>query len=112
MNEASGEQLADVSNAIVRILSEGYGRGPTKAKSFAFDNYLFTVLEDVLTTVEQTLVESGEEELVRTVRLSFQESIARDIRGEVERILGRDVVGYHSQVAFHPPMAFEFFVLD
>lgn len=112
MNEPGGEQLAAVSNAIVRILSEGYGRGPTKVKTYAFDNYLFTVLEDLLTTVERTLVDSGEEELVRTVRLSFQETIAGDIKREVEEITGRTVLAYHSQVTFHPPMGFEIFVLD
>jgi uncharacterized protein YbcI len=112
MSDPAGEQLAAVSNATVRILSEGYGRGPTKAKTYAFDNYLFTVLEDILTTVERTLVDSGQEDLVRTVRLCFQETIAGDIKREVEQITGRTVVAYHSQVTFDPPMGFEIFVLD
>jgi uncharacterized protein YbcI len=60
-----GELLADVSNAIVGILAECYGRGPTKAKSYMFDDYLITVLEDLLTTVEHTLVDNGKEDLVR-----------------------------------------------
>jgi uncharacterized protein YbcI len=106
-----GERLAAVSNVIVTILSECYGRGPTKAKTFAFDNYLFTVLEDILTTVERTLVDRGEEELVRTVRLTFQEAIADRISSEVAAIAGREVVAYHSQVTFHPAMGFEIFVL-
>jgi uncharacterized protein YbcI len=106
-----GERLAAVSNAIVAIFSEGYGRGPTRAKTYAFDNYLFTVLEDLLTTVERTLVDCGEEDLVRTVRLTFQEATADRLTSEVARIVGRDVVAYHSQVTFHPPMGFEMFVL-
>ena len=112
MNEPGGEQLAAISNAIVRILSESYGRGPTKAKTYAFDRYLFTVLEGILTTVERTLVDTGHEDLVRTVRLSFQETIAGDIKREVEQITGRTVLAYHSQVTFHPPMGFEIFVLE
>jgi len=106
-----GERLAAVSNAIVAIFSECYGRGPTRAKTYSFDNYLFTVLEDLLTTVERTLVDNGEEDLVRTVRLTFQEAIADRITSEVARIVGRDVVAYHSQVTFHPPMGIEMFVL-
>ena len=106
-----GERLAAVSNAIVTIFSECYGRGPTKAKTYAFDNYLFTVLEDILTTVERTLVDRGEEQLVRTVRLTFQEAFAERITSEVAAIVGRQVVAYHSQVTFHPPMGFEIFVL-
>jgi len=33
----SGEKLAEISNAVVRILRDGYGRGPTKAKSYIVD---------------------------------------------------------------------------
>ena len=106
-----GERLAAVSNAIVSIFSECYGRGPTKAKTYAFDNYVFTVLEDILTTVERTLVDRGEARLVRTVRLTFQEAFADRITSEVAEILGREVVAYHSQVTFDPPMGFEIFVL-
>ena len=106
-----GERLAAVSNAIVSIFSECYGRGPTKAKTYAFDNYVFTVLEDILTTVERTLVDRGEARLVRTVRLTFQEAFADRITSEVAEIMGREVVAYHSQVTFDPPMGFEIFVL-
>ena len=106
-----GERLAAVSNAVVAILGECYGRGPTKAKTYAIDGYLFTVLEDLLTTVERTLVDCGEEDLVRTVRLTFQETTADRLTTEVARIVGRDVIAYHSQVTFHPPMGFEMFVL-
>jgi uncharacterized protein YbcI len=106
-----GERLAAISNAIVTIFAEYYGRGPTKAKSYAFDNYVITVLEDILTTVERTLVERGEEDLVRTVRLTFQEATAERFTSAVSEIAGREVVGYHSQVTFNPSIGFEIFVL-
>jgi uncharacterized protein YbcI len=106
-----GERLAAISSAIVTVFAECYGRGPTKAKTYSFDNYLVTVLEDILTTVEQTLVDRGQEDLVRRVRLTFQEAEAERFTSEVAAISGREVVGYHSQVTFHPPMGFEIFVL-
>ena len=106
-----GERLAAISSAIVAIHAECYGRGPTKAKTYAFDNYLVTVLEDLLTTVERTLVDLGEEDLVRRVRLTFQEAVSERFMSEVGAISGRDVIGYHSQVTFHPPMGLEIFVL-
>jgi uncharacterized protein YbcI len=111
MRPVDGDQLAAISNAIVTIFAESYGRGPTRAKTYCFDNYVFTVLEDILTTVERTLVDNGEEDLVRTVRLSFQEATKERFTSEVARISGREVVGYHSQVTFHPAMGFEIFVL-
>lgn len=110
--EPDGEQLAAVSNAIVKIFSDAYGRGPTKAKTYAFDNYILCVLEDILTTVERTLVDRGEEDLVRRVRLRFQEVEAKQFTGAVEAVVGRTVVAYNSQVTFHPPVGFEMFVLE
>ena len=106
------ERLAAVSNAVVAIFSECYGRGPTKAKSYAFDNYVVTVLEDILTPVERTLVDTGEEDLVRRVRLTFQEAVADRFIDGVAEAMGRPVVTYHRQVTFHPPMGFEIFVLE
>ena len=85
----SGEQLADVSNAIVGIFSECYGRGPTKAKSYAVDDYVLCVLEDFLTTVERTLVHRGREDLVREVRITFQEEIADRFKQAVAAVVGR-----------------------
>ena len=107
----AGGQLAEVSNAVVGIFRECYGRGPTKAKSYRFDDYVVTVLEDIFTTVEETLVTNGEEDLVRRVRLTFQEKVADRFTSAVEEVLGREVLAYHSQVTFHPAMGFEFFVL-
>jgi uncharacterized protein YbcI len=104
-------QLAEVSNAIVGIFRECYGRGPTKAKTYRFDNYVVTVLEGLLTTVEETLVKNGEADLVRRVRLTFQEAVADRFTEAVSEIMGREVLTYHSQVTFDPPMGFEFFVL-
>jgi uncharacterized protein YbcI len=112
VEEASGERLAAISNAVVRIFSEYYGRGPTKAKSYVFDNYVLCVLEDMLTTVERTLVERGQEDLVRAVRLTFQEAVSDRFTGAVSEIMGRKVISYHSQVIFDPPMGFEIFVLE
>jgi uncharacterized protein YbcI len=109
--EADGERLAAVSNAIVKIFSDSYGRGPTKAKTYAFDDYVLCVLEDILTTVEKTLVDNGEEALVRTVRLRFQETEAKQFTDAVEPLIGRPVIAYHSQVTFHPAVGFEMFVL-
>jgi uncharacterized protein YbcI len=77
-----------------------------------FDDYVFTVLEDILTQVEVTLVDNGQEDLVRRVRLTFQESVADRFKGAVEEATGRKVLTYHSQVVFHPPMSFEIFVLE
>jgi uncharacterized protein YbcI len=108
-----GEELAEVTNGIVRLLSEYYGRGPTRAKSYLLDDrYVVTVLSDTMTTVERTLAETGQSDLVRTVRLTFQEAMADSFKGVVEEHLGRKVAAYHSQILVDPDVGFEFFMLE
>ena len=103
---------AQVSNAMVGLKKDFYGKGPTKAKTFLNDNYVFCVMEGGLTRNEQTLIERGHEDLVRTYRLRFQEAMEGPTVEAIQRITGRSVIGYHSQIVFNPERAFEIFVLD
>ena len=108
-----GEQLAAVTNGIVRLFREYYGRGPTKAKSYILDDRIVVcVLEETMTRVEQTLVENGNGDKVRDVRLTFQEAMADEFKAEVSRCMDRKVIAYHSQLTLEPDMGFEFFVLE
>jgi len=108
-----GEQLAAVTNGIVRLFRDYYGRGPTKAKSYILDDRIvICVLEETMTRVEQTLVENGNGDKVRDVRLTFQEAMAEEFMGEVSRCMGRNVITYHSQLTLDPDIGFEFFVLE
>jgi uncharacterized protein YbcI len=103
---------ADISNAMVGLKKEFYGKGPTKAKTYINDNYVFCVLQGGLTRNEETLLAAGEEMLVRQFRLRFQEAMADATTEAVERLTGRKVIGYHSQIVFNPEYGFEIFVLD
>ena len=108
-----GEQLAAVTNGIVQLFREYYGRGPNKAKSYILDERIVVcVLEDTMTTVEQTLVNNGDHDMVRQVRLRFQEAMALEFKTVVEKAMGRRVAAYHSQLTMQPDMGFEFFVLE
>ncbi len=107
-----GEIRAALSNALVALMKELYGKGPTAAKSFINDEYVLTVLEGGLTKNEQTLLEAGKETLVRNYRLTFQETMKKPTTESIEKLTGRKVVGYHSQIVFDPDRAFEIFVLD
>ncbi len=103
---------AEVSNAMVGLKKEFYGRGPTKAKTYINDNYVFCVLEGGLTRNEETLLAAGKEDVVRSYRLTFQEAMTSTITAAIEQLVGRRVLDYHSQIVFDPPRAFEIFVLD
>jgi uncharacterized protein YbcI len=109
---SGGELQAALSNAIVRIMRDFYGKGAARSRTMLFDEYVFVVLEDVLTTAEMTLRNGGAGELVQRVRLVFEDLMTATFVGEVERLTGRTVVAYHSQIVLEPPSCFEIFVLD
>ena len=104
--------LAEISNAMVGLKKGFYGKGPTKAKSYINDNYVFCVMQGGLTRNEETLLAAGQHDLVRQYRLKFQEAMAAPTTEAIERLTGRKVIGYHSQIVFEPEHAFEIFVLD
>jgi uncharacterized protein YbcI len=110
-NSAPGPMLAEVTNAVVRLHRTHYGKGPTRSKSYLIDDVLMCVMRDVFTTVERTLIESGEGDKVRETRLAFQDALRDRFCEEVERIIGRRVVGFTTQVLLDQDIGIEVFVL-
>jgi uncharacterized protein YbcI len=106
-----GGTRAAISNALVGLKKEFYGKGPTAAKTYFNDDWVFTVLEGGLNRNEETLLNAGEHRLVREVRLRFQEAVTATICGAVEEITGRKVLTYHSQIMFDPVRTVEMFLL-
>ena len=105
--------LQTISNGLVHLMSESYGRGPTRAKTYILDDtYVICVMHEIFTTAEQTLIEAGEKDLVRDTRIAFQTAMAADFKGVVEEALGRRVLTYQSQIVFDPAASFEFFILE
>ena len=102
----------EISNAMVGLKKQFYGKGPVKSKTYINDNYVFCILEGGLTQNELTLLQAGEEDLVRRYRLRFQEVMREVTMKAVEEITGRRVNAYHSQITFDPEYGFEIFVLD
>ncbi len=111
-DEADGSVRSALANAMVGMKKQYYGRGPTAAKAWVLDDYVFVALEGGLTRSEETLLADGKEDTVRSYRLSFQESMTAVATGAVEEITGRRVLTYHSQIVFDPPRTFEVFVLE
>jgi uncharacterized protein YbcI len=107
-----GETRAQLSNALVALMKEHWGKGPTAAKSFFNDEYILTIFEGGLVRNEETMLKAGHNDLVRLYRLAFQQVIRDEMMSTVEEITGRKVLDYHSQIVFDPVRAFEIFVLD
>lgn len=111
-HEPGGSVRTALANAMVGMKKQLYGRGPTAAKAWILDDYVFVAMEGGLTRNEETLLADGKEDLVRSYRLSFQETVGPKVMAAVAELVGRDVLTYHSQIVFDPPRMFEIFVLE
>jgi uncharacterized protein YbcI len=101
----------DLSTAVVKVLSEYTGRGPTKARTYITDDLISVVLQDTLTRGELSLVRDGREALVLSMRKAFQETMRPDLVRVVEELTGRRVAAFFSDNSIDPDMALEAFVL-
>jgi uncharacterized protein YbcI len=106
-----GPPALAISNAIVRMHREYYGRGATRARTVIQRNYVVCFLDDIYTPLERTLIEAGERDQVFTTRLAFQRAMEERFSAAVEEIMERKVIAFMSQVHFDPDLAAEIFVL-
>jgi uncharacterized protein YbcI len=111
-HEPRGNKRLQIANALVALKKQLWGRGPTAAKTYFNDNWVFCVMEGGLLPHEEVLVADGETMMVRQYRLRFQETAAPQICGAVEEITRRKVLTYHSQIMFEPTRILEMFLLD
>ena len=97
--EARTSILMELSNTMVRLYKEQFGRGPTKARShWVGPDAVLCLLEDTLTPAERNLVKMGQHQRLRDMRLFFQYATIREFCEPVERITGRTVRSFQSSV--------------
>ena len=107
----AGSVAAAISNAVVRLLAEYTGRGPTKARTYINDDYVAVVLQDTLTRGERSLARDGRVELVLSNRKAYQQTMRDDLVSVVEQLTGRTVLAFLSDNHMNPDIAVESFVL-
>jgi uncharacterized protein YbcI len=109
---ARGETLAQISTGLVQLHSRYYGKGPTKAKTHMVNGTVVSILRGGFTTVERTLIDTGEIDSVYRMRRSFQQAMENEFRQVVEEATGRNVIAYMSSINVDPDLAVEIFVLE
>jgi uncharacterized protein YbcI len=91
--------LMEVSNAMVRLYKDQFGRGPTKSRTFwVGPDAMACLLEDTLSPAERNLAKMGQHQRLRDMRMYFQYASVREFCEPVERITGRKVRSFHSSV--------------
>jgi uncharacterized protein YbcI len=108
---AHGDVLTTISDGLVALLKEFYGRGPTRAKSYYADDLVVCVLRGGFSRVEQTLLEGGRGSAVIEQRVQFQQVMRGRFQAVVEAATGRQVIGFMSGNQQQPDMMCEVFVL-
>jgi uncharacterized protein YbcI len=106
-----GGARAEIATGIVRLHSEYYGKGPTKAKTYISDDIVAVVLEETFTKAERTLIERGETETIQQIRRRFQQAMADEFRAIVEQATGRVVRAFLSETNLEADVSVEFFLL-
>lgn len=107
-----GAVLTAVSEGMVALLKEFYGRGPTQAKTYYYDDLVVCVLRGGFTRVEQTLLDGGRGHAVIEQRMAFQEVMRDRFTAVIEHATGRPVIGFMSGNQQNPDMLCEVFVLS
>ncbi len=106
-----GDVLTAISDGMVALLKEYYGRGPTRTKSYYEDDLVVCVLRGGFSRVEQTLLEGGRGSAVIRQRMEFQELMRARFEEVIQRATGRRVIGFMSGNQQHPDMMCEVFIL-
>jgi uncharacterized protein YbcI len=106
-----GDVLTAISEGMVALLKDYYGRGPTQAKTYYQDDLVVCLLRGGFTRVEQTLLDGGRGQAVIAQRMEFQEVMRERFQAVVEHATGRRVIGFMSGNQQNPDMICEVFVL-
>jgi uncharacterized protein YbcI len=91
--------LSQVSNEMVRLYKDQFGRGPVQARThWCGPDTLTVLLEDTLTPAERNLVKMGEHGRLRDTRTFFQYSTVQEFCEPIERLTGRTVRAFVSGI--------------
>ena len=108
---APGDVRTEISDGLVALLKDYYGRGPDRTKTYFNDDLVVCLLRGGFTRVEQTLLEEGHGDDVIRQRMVFQQVMRERFEQVVERATGRRVIGFMSGNQQDPDMICEVFVL-
>jgi len=108
---STGSLYAAISNAVVGIVHEYTGRGPTRARTSIRDDVVVVVLQETMLKAERSLVADNKSELVAHMRRSFQQTMRNDLSAAVTELTGREVIAFMSDSHLEPDYSVELFVL-
>jgi uncharacterized protein YbcI len=106
-----GPLHAAISEAVVRLMAQNTGRGPTKARTTIDGDLIVVVLQNSLTPGERYLADENRGEQVLDMRRAYQDAMRTDCIAAVENLTSRTVTAFMSANHIDPDLAAEVFIL-
>jgi uncharacterized protein YbcI len=102
----------DISRSVVRLHKEYIGHGPTKARTYIFDDLVVCVLQGSFTALERTLLKQGATAAVTGQREALEAALRQPLIETIERLVGRKVIGSTSGLQPDADLSTEVFLLE
>jgi uncharacterized protein YbcI len=110
-DQHDGPLRQQISNAVVSLYKQYFGRGPTDCRTYLQPDLVVLVLAGGYTAGEQTLFEAGRWHDVRHARLAWQDSMEARFVDTIEQLTHRTVKAFMSANHQEPDLSVELFVL-
>ena len=107
-----GPLRQELSNAVVALFKEHFGRGPADCRTYLEPDLVVVVMTGGYHAAEQTLLEAGKWHEVRQARMSWQDTMQVRFVETIERLTGRAVKAFMSANHQSPDITVELFVLE
>ena len=101
-----------ISEQIVRIYLDTFGKGPLHSTTFINGDIVTTLLREVFTPAEKWMIDHDKIESVLATRMHWQRVTDSRFRGEVAAITGRNVISAVSGFNAENDLASEVFILE
>jgi uncharacterized protein YbcI len=112
VGDGRGPLRQDLSNAMVALFKQYFGRGPTDCRTYLEPDLVIVVLAGGYTPAERTLFEAGRWHEVRQARLAWQDSMEVRFIDTIERLTHRTVKAFLSASRQDAELTVELFVLE
>jgi uncharacterized protein YbcI len=107
-----GELRQQLSNAVVALFKQYFGRGPTDCRTYLEPDLVIVVLAGGYNAAEKTLFQAGKWHEVRQARIAWQDSMEVRFIETIERLTHRTVKAFLSANHQDAELTIELFVLE
>jgi uncharacterized protein YbcI len=110
--QPAGPLRQDISNTVVTLFKQRFGRGPTSCRTYLEADLVVLVMSGGYTPGERTMFEAGKWHEVRQARMAWQDSMEARFVEAIERLTHRSVKAFMSANHQGPDITVELFVLN